>query len=274
MRCAPLSKTKEVSMSNDISALSKSTTAGLPTGISYLANEALRQIGLARMFDPSVIEGLIRSSLSPKHADLAAAIDALTKNGHSIETVVSEFVPKIAEQLGIDWVEDRRNWVDVSISASRLQDIVASSPSTSSKLNGSAGRVLVLTPAHEQHVLSAAILQKRISFLGHYAERASDVTPEDVLGRFDVATFDTVFISQSRSDDFSVTSKIAAEIKTAAPYMPVLLGGYVARQGIKMPDGIDMVTNELTEALSFSGISVDHDHIGLSQQEENTRSRS
>ncbi|MEM9716828.1 MAG: hypothetical protein AAF826_09960, partial [Pseudomonadota bacterium] len=223
-------------------------------GITYLASEALRKVA----FPVGTLDGakqhLRDAALSNHHNAVPEAITRLIGLGMSEARVQTELVPELLAELGEDWAHDRMHWSTVSAASTKLQSYIRGSTHLGRRSSGDAGRILIAVPVGEDHTISAAILQKRIAAIGHYAALSMQKTPAQMAEEFHLPGFDLIAISVHRPESMPQTLDLLDTLGDSAPKVPVVLGGGIVSFDVPAPDQVALVTNDLNEALSCADL--------------------
>ncbi|MEO0342645.1 MAG: hypothetical protein AAF198_04335 [Pseudomonadota bacterium] len=223
----------------------------LPEELSSLAREALRRVIRPPTDFSNVSERLLKASI-----DSSSALDSLLVELRGLGLEESELVvthiPEALDQLGHDWHQDRRSWIEVSIASARLQAVVSASFLPMKTAPAAPGTVLILVPRGEDHTIGPAILQKRLLEMGYFADLLVDATESAIQDNCDLHSVDIVLVSAYRPESLQLAVDLAAFSKSHDPALPCVLGGGITAFDIIKPQEFDLLTNDLDKALAFA----------------------
>lgn len=204
---------------------------------------------------PRILAELIALVSAPDY-DSQHAITTFCALDLPAEALSDVYIPAAARRLGLDWMENRATFAQVTVATGRLQellgrlvqsnDIVASS-------HRATPNVLVLSFSGDEHTLGWKLVTLQLRRLGAAAHAVLDVQPAYAAEMMEQVSYDLVLVSSSR---IAVLGQIEAMISALHGRMtdvpPIVLGGIVVDllDDAELPPDIQRVTNCLQEALS------------------------
>lgn len=224
-----------------------------------LGKVALRAKAVRDNPDARNIERLFDAAVGDDPLACSALARTLLAEGIAPEHICDTYIPAVARRMGDDWCEDEATFTSVTIGASRLQFLLreigpAKSDDRRWNVNGQETSVLLLLSRDADHTLGIMVLAGQLRRLGFSVKLSIGEAAEDLLATIGGSSFDAVFVSASMEDELEDLENVVAMIKDASkPPPPVILGGFVVEgtQKALAIAGVDKITNNLEEALSF-----------------------
>jgi methanogenic corrinoid protein MtbC1 len=176
------------------------------------------------------------------------------------EEVADHYIPAAARRLGVDWLEDRASFAQVTIGVARLQDLLHAIQSdwtadNSDPVNQSA--VLMIVPPGEQHTLGSMVVasilrRKGISVCMRIAPGLNDLAALMANRRFDAA-----FITVGSTDKVEVCVKLVKTLsQIGGGGLRIAIGGSIKDvcQELLSETDADMVTNDVSAVVEEFGL--------------------
>lgn len=210
------------------------------------------QPGTAPPFDPAP---LARSLLAPDPFEAFEHVNAMRRQGLSIESLYLDVVAPVARLLGDWWAADECSFTDVTLGAGRLQHILREH-SLSRELARPPvgdGRRLLLAPAPgEQHSLGLLMVAEFFRQAGwevHGGPTEAGADPVRTLAR---EWFDVVGFSIAAEVHFPELRSAIAQVRATSrnPRIGVMVGGAAcdARPGVHASLCTDIALADATRA--------------------------
>jgi methanogenic corrinoid protein MtbC1 len=223
------------------------------TVISVLRDRQTVTYGGLRQF---VIDYLLRAVLARGHCAPDVLMAELRAHRLTVDTIIDQYVPTAARQLGELWEGDRISFADVTIGIMRLQSLVAEASSAVQLEAHAVGRqlhALVLVPQGEQHFLGASVLSGQLRRLGCEVDMSFDEDLGTLKARLMQEIPDLVLITCARSETLESVANTVQTIRNAVSNGPLLaLGGALKmkQEDVIERTGVDLVTNVAEEAVA------------------------
>jgi methanogenic corrinoid protein MtbC1 len=162
--------------------------------------------------------------------DLQAAllfIESMADDGLSVDVILLDLVAPAARLLGDEWLDDRRDFTEVTLGLNLLHRVVhVLGPSVVPSSSDRGSVVLVAAPA-EQHTLGIFLLAEFLRKDGWGVQVDPDMPREDLLGLVGREHVDMVGISVSNSDLIGPLTELVSDVRSASinDDMAVMIGG-------------------------------------------------
>ena len=241
---------------------------GLGQEFERLATQALsvvmsRGLQTNTQINGMFVAALIAGALSPRPSQLAETIRDLRGQKVSDEALTDLYIPEAARQLGRDWLDDSRSFMDVSIGTAKLQSEVRAISRrwiADSGMTGSRGTVLVAVPQQESHTLGAVVLASQLRRAGVSVCLRVNASTEDLAGVVRTGSYDAIMISWGRYEGLDVPRKLVETLRRASKgSVPITVGGSVldGAKDVREATGADFATNDIDVALTVCGVQRD-----------------
>lgn len=188
-------------------------------------------------------------------ADLSALRIPLTD-------IVDLCIPQVANELGVDWVEDRLSFAQVSTGSARLfglcKAIGQEWDNIRPRLN--ARTLLLVTVEREDHILGPAVLADQLRRRGHSVFLHSNATAASICLKLKADRYDGLLISVSTTEALETAAKAIKEIRSEGASVLIVLGGTALTEAGIDPRsaGADLTTNNIDTALdAMTGDDID-----------------
>lgn len=227
----------------------------------------------ARVLDVLVDRSRRTSSTLRPDLVLALAEGMVTSDGERVEETLAAFrracispaamadayIPAAAQHLGSHWVADRLCFAEVTIATARLQALVRA---IGTRWGGDPahlpGRrsVLMIVPGTEQHTLGAVVVTGQMRRMGLSVCLRLGPERAEVTELLRARTFDAAMLSIGHGERFEVSAALVDTLRSSGSRgMPIVAGGagVAGRSDVVARTGVDYVTQDLGEALTFCG---------------------
>lgn len=224
-----------------------STVISVLRGRSVVSSEGLRQF---------VLDHMLRAALSKGAFSAEGLLLELRGYRLTADTIIDHYVPRIARELGEQWVDDRIGFADVTIGIMRLQSLLAEASEralveaapTAMNLHA-----LVLVPQGEQHFLGASVLACQLRRMGGEVDISFDEDMGTLTARLMQEVPDLILITCARRETLESVANTVQTIRKAVSDGPIIaVGGAhkMKREVILEMTGVDIVTNVAGEAVA------------------------
>lgn len=181
-------------------------------------------------------------------------------HGVSAETIVDDYIPHLAHQLGKDWTNDARSFADVTICTARLTTAVRELSrgwSADGRGDWNAPRMGFILPEQEQHTLGPTIVASRLRRMGVSVQVMAGRSDHEVLETINRMDFDIIAISVSTTDRLETARKLVKMLRRFARNLPPLVvGGAFSgdERELRAYLDVDHITSDPVEALRKCGL--------------------
>jgi methylmalonyl-CoA mutase cobalamin-binding subunit len=181
-------------------------------------------------------------------------------HGVSAETLIDDYIPHLAHQLGAEWSADTRSFAEVTICMARLNAAVRDLSRAWVADNAgawSAPRMGLILPENEQHTLGAAIAASRLRRLGVSVQVMSGRADHEIVDTVRRLDLDLVAISVSTTDRLETARKLVKMLRRFVTNLPPLVvGGAISGDEweLKAYLDVDHITSDPVEALRRCGL--------------------
>lgn len=257
--------------------------------IRYLVESALQEVvSVKRRSSPRSreewIAHLCETLMSDSEASHHAAIAALMANGIGEAEMLQSYIPDVARHLGQMWVRDEASFVDVTVAASRLQQLFRSRP------GGPPGdwqgrsiplghAVLMVIPQFEGHSLGAFVAADGLRRHGLWVHMGIGLNGPELAEMASSGRFSMVGVTLSSPNSVEKAAELIDFVRHNGDRVPpIVVGGRAVKV---VPDvagrtGADHAVHTVREAVEKSGLSTAVASIGFDEvcQLEECRVRS
>ncbi|MEO1719635.1 MAG: cobalamin B12-binding domain-containing protein [Pseudomonadota bacterium] len=191
---------------------------------------------------------------------LRVVIEAERRFGATDETLMLEFLPMVARDLGQRWLEDRCTFSDVTVGLGALQvalrDLtLGKPPARRARTTGRRIRLLSMLP--EQHTFGSLIAAEFFRFEGWDVRVGQPETLEELLSDVEAHWYDVIGFSISVDRHVAALEKTIRRLRRAAsnPDIKFIAGGPLVDAGMSdtlLSSGIDAVAQHAGEAVDVA----------------------
>lgn len=162
--------------------------------------------------------------------ELVAHVDALLARGVRAESLLIDLLPAAARRLGDEWLEDRCDFIDVTMGLWRLQQVVHHLAIRRPADGGGAGTpsALFAPMPDDQHGFGAAIVEEMFARAGWHTTRlGSDGGRGALLDTLSAESFDIVGLTVTCDCHIAAVPSMVAAMRAVSrnPALRVLVGG-------------------------------------------------
>lgn len=208
---------------------------------------------------PDLVLALADGMVTPDGDRVEETLAAFRRACISPEAMADTYIPAAARHLGLHWASDQLCFAEVTIATARLQALVRA---IGTRWGGDPvhlpGRrsVLMIVPGAEHHTLGAVVATGQMRRMGLSVCLRLGPERSEVIDLLRSRVFDVAMLSIGHGERLEVSRKLVDTLRTFGPRgMPILAGGAVlaARTDVVARTGVDYVTHDLGEALTFCG---------------------
>ncbi|KUF10038.1 cobalamin-dependent protein [Pseudoponticoccus marisrubri] len=183
-----------------------------------------------------------------------AALDELERRRMSVDDLILQGIPRASALLGHRWMTNELSFARVSLGSARLFGLCRSVTADWSRVSPleSGLSVLLCTIDFEDHLIGASVLAYKLRKAGHSVRSMTKATPEQIVEKLDVGSYDCLMLSASTLDSLASIERAVKHVRTAACVQPtIILGGAILSEvdGLKNKTGVDLVTSDINTAL-------------------------
>lgn len=245
-------------------------------GIRVLVESALRSVVESRSDRPpgnrdEWVRELTGALMAESDTLYQKVIAGLFATGVGNDEIFERYVPDAARLLGEYWVQDRASFVEVTVGAGRLQQLLrergdsnrGAAPDRTIPLGQS---VLLAVPDFENHSLGAFIAADQFRRHGIWVHMAIGLSAHDLAVQATARRYTMIGLT---AGSVQTLDKIADYVRVlraeANPQVPLVLGGYVVALA---PDagqrtGVDHAVATVREAIERCRLSTVAESLSL-----------
>lgn len=219
-----------------------------------------RDTGAALRTLDDVTAALCVATLSTDPTACAGVVARARLAGFTDGCLIDVCIVQAARRIGMDWVEDRLCFVDVSIAAARLQGLLRTLCRTwraDDARRGAAATLLVVSAPGTQHTLGPSLVAAQLRQRGYSVGLLLAAAPGAVRTYLRRAPADAVFVSCDHTERLVNLRPVVTEAREAQPGVRVVVGGPGLTEGSEAcrTTGADHATSDLEEALTRCGLN-------------------
>ena len=203
----------------------------------------------------SFCDALVHSD--PVRARLYAS--RLIAIGVTSEQIYERYIPAAARRLGEHWVEDFLGFADVSVGATRLQELAR-------ELEGRfveggvtiplGHNALIAIPSFEQHTLGAFIAASQLRKLGLWVQVSVSSDPNDLMALAASQRFTGIGFSAASQRSLDPLRNLVEKFRNTCDFAgPIVIGGAICCLGSDVASytGADVATSDPKEFADLCG---------------------
>lgn len=206
---------------------------------------------------PGAVADLAALSLSPDGEAAVGRVLATLRQGVPVEVLCDSLLAPAARMLGEQWVEDERNFAEVTLGLARLHEalraVSRAAPPAGQAADGLTPRALLVPVPGEGHVFGAAVLAEHFTQAGWEvwgtAPRLVDELREWVAGDW----FDVVGLSVATEARMPTLAACIAAVREVScnPDVGLFVGGrlFDAQPALAGSLGVDWVSADAAAAV-------------------------
>ena len=228
-------------------------------GFLALALQAVERLAARRregvgVLKQDLLDRIIDLATSPDDGAGPAIIDTLLSAQVSADEIVDLYLPSAARAFGEGWLQDRLTFSQVTVGASRLQDLLhhLEVPEVAAPPAG-VKAALVLVPPGEQHTLGPILLGQGLRRRGISVSLQFAPAMPDLSRLLADRTFDVAFISLGSAERLETCLKLVKTLRRMTKgRMWVAVGGAAIEscaEALARSDA-NLVTNDVERVLA------------------------
>ena len=185
----------------------------------------------------------------------------LRQAGLSDEEIVDRIIPAAARRIGEQWVRDELSFVEVTIGASRMQELARALGGRSATVPTTIPlgfNALLIVPKEEQHTMGAFVAADQLRRKGLWVHMAIGQDASELDRTVTNDHFSMIGISAASRSSLKSVKTIVQILKERETSIPVVLGGNILNvvDDVKFRTGVDFVTSEVEKAIEVCGLPI------------------
>lgn len=253
-----------------------STGSGRPRGtinphhqpaIRHLVESALQKVVESRSdrqpkareeWIETFCDALVSASETSHHRVMASMV----ASGIPMDEVFDDIVPDASRRLGERWVRDSASFVDVTVGASRLQQLLRSRndllAATRDRLIPLGQSILMVIPPFEDHSLGAFLAADQFRRYGLWTHMAIGMEVDEICAQIHARRFGMIGVSVGSSKVVDNLGHFIDYLRTKVDSVPpIVLGGRGIHltNGIEKRTGADFAIESAREAIERCGLA-------------------
>ncbi|NRB02377.1 MAG: cobalamin B12-binding domain-containing protein [Rhodobacteraceae bacterium] len=245
---------------NDLPSRSK-TSAEFASGTDRLATHVIsvlqqRQAPYQAGVRQFILDYLVRAILYQPEFEAELVQAELRGFRLNVDTIIDNYVPMAAKELGELWVQSKIDFAQVTIGALRLQSLLTEAADEVVFLTPPQAvdvTMVLVVPEGEQHFLGASVVAAQLRRMGVQVCSVFAEPGDDLVRRISAEMPDAVMFTCGRTAGLATIAQTVFSIRQRVSEVPLLvLGGSIleTHADIKETTGVDLVTNTPTDVLS------------------------
>lgn len=220
--------------------------------------------------DRALLALMVRLSKSADPRMFEAVYHEMKRKRVSAEQIVDIYLPAAISKIGDEWHQSEMDILDATLAMARLQallreiSLVWSADKISETQNG---RVFLVLPPGEQHIIGAMVAANQMRRLGVSVRVSLLPTIKSVEQELSEHRFHAVFLSASNHASLQGCRELVKSIRAGfGQKLPIAIGGavlpllqpdYNLRQIAEMV-GANIASASVSEALTSCGLAISH----------------
>lgn len=177
-----------------------------------------------------------------------------------VDTIIDNYIPAVATELGDMWVRSDVDFAQVTIGALRLQSLLVEATAESVPVITTPSQenaVLLIVPDGEQHFLGASVVAAQLRRLGCGVTTSFCEPHEIVMARIVNDHMNAVLFTCARSGGLETIAQTVFSIRQLVDPAPLMiLGGSLVgstpdEKDLQEATGVDVVTNSAADVMSL-----------------------
>lgn len=216
---------------------------------------ARKTLGAGCVLD-HLVDRLLQSLRVQDAQALHAVLADLRKARIRDEAIVTQYIPEVARRLGEGWNNDSLSFLEVTLGAARLAEMVrelGSAFEPGSEVEDADVSVLLIVPPGEQHTLGSGVLACQLRLQGVSVCLRLAPSLADLAALLSTRQFDGAMISVGSHERVEHCAVLVKTLHTLTKgQLPVAVGGSVMdeERDLLVRIGADLVTNNIEAALA------------------------
>ena len=206
---------------------------------------------------PEVLAKFAKLIFARDYVGSDGVADAMTDAEIAPEQVLDYLIPKIAEKIGHDWMNDDLSFAHVTVVSARLQNLawlyIEPFRDAADQI-ADAPRVLVAVPEGETHALGGVLSVGGFSRLGCQVVTAIGADNDTIIEKSRAPGIALIAISTAASADMPSLRDLTSKLKARKNCPPISVGGSIVAtdQALAETLNVDLITTDVTEALALT----------------------
>jgi len=173
------------------------------------------------------VEDLADFAVAQDMPNVLAMVEAMSRDGLSMESLLLDLVSPAARLLGVQWEDDRRTFTEVTLGLGALQRVVAVLGQKSEPPISHRGLVVLCAAPGEQHTLAIQLLGELLRHAGWGAQVDPGLDLDELLDLVAAEHVVMVGMSVNSLPMVAFAENFVAQVKAAScnPDIAVMLGG-------------------------------------------------
>lgn len=186
-------------------------------------------------------------------------ISYLRKAGLTDDDIIDKIIPTAARRIGELWVSDELTFTEVTISASRMQELARFLGGRHSRVPSTIPlgyNALLIIPKEEQHTMGAFVAADLFRRQGLWVHLAIGQDAKELQRTVTQNRFSLVGISAASRRSLKSVATLVDILKEEDASLPVILGGNIINivDNIQDKTNVDLVTSSPKQAVTFCGL--------------------
>lgn len=238
-------------------------------GIRFLVESALRKVvsekqnGVAPRNREEWMTRLCAALTDESDQAHRGLIAAMMANGIPSAEIYDSYLPDAARMLGEMWVQDRASFVDVTVGASRLQELLRGRELTGahSMLDRSiplGQSVLMVVPIFEDHSIGAFVVADQFRRHGLWVHMGIGLETNELQELVGSGRFAMVGITSGCAKTLEPLSELIQKLRSSVQNCPpIVVGGHIVTKSrdAEKRIGADFVVRTAREAIERCGLA-------------------
>lgn len=193
---------------------------------------------------PEEIEEFGALSIGAEPTALTVYFERMRARGHSVESLFENLLAPTARHLGELWVQDRCDFVDVTLGVARLQELLETFGHVLEVPVADAHhRALLISPSKEQHMFGVDIVAKFMRGAGWEVDVEKGLDPQEIAATVAALWYGVVGVTLGNESGLDTVAHIIESVRRASlnPSIAVMVGGkaFIDRQDLVARVGAD-----------------------------------
>jgi methylmalonyl-CoA mutase cobalamin-binding subunit len=217
---------------------------------------ARKSTGTVRVLE-HLLDRLVVAARAVDAAPMETLLQEMRHDHVNDEAIVAQYIPAAARILGKAWEDDTLSFLDVTMGAARLADLlreVGGDGHGDDRRAANDMAVLLVVPPGEQHMLGAAVLACQMRQGGTSVCLRFGPTLTELSTLLATRRFDGAIVSVGGHDRIETGAVLVKTLHALTKgNLPVAVGGCILDQEKELlkSTGADLVSNDLDEALAL-----------------------
>ena len=218
-------------MGQNPSTMTRASRGLEPKNYLHLALRALSELAdneTAALDNTQLLNAFCHAFTMDNASHREEIISYLRRTGLTDNDIIDKIIPTAARRIGEQWVQDELTFSQVTISASRMQELsrFLGGRNTRATTTVPLGfNTLVIIPQNEQHTMGAFVAADQFRRQGLWVHMAIGQDTADLESTVAQNHFSMIGISAASRRSLSSVKTIVQALKQTVPTVPIVLGG-------------------------------------------------